>query len=57
MGRGRNAIYLALLGWDVTGYDMSKEALRAAQESAAAAGAKLTTILAQHDTFDFGEDR
>ena len=26
MGSGRNAIYLASIGWDVTGYDMSKEA-------------------------------
>ena len=57
MGSGRNAIYLASIGWDVTGYDMSKEALRAAQESAAAAGVKLTTKEAKHDTFDFGEDQ
>ena len=57
MGRGRNAIYLASIGWDVTGYDMSKEALRAAQESAAATGVKLTTTEAKHDAFAFGEDR
>ena len=27
MGRGRNAIWLAELGWDVTGYDIAKDAL------------------------------
>lgn len=57
MGRGRNAIYLASTGWDVTGYDMSKEALRAAQESAKAAGVKLTTVEAKHESFEFGENQ
>lgn len=56
-GRGRNAIYLASIGWDVTAYDLSPEALKAAQRAAAEAGVKLHTVEATHETFDFGEKR
>jgi 2-polyprenyl-3-methyl-5-hydroxy-6-metoxy-1,4-benzoquinol methylase len=56
-GRGRNAIYLASLGWDVTAYDLAPEALEAARRSAAEAGVKLRTVEAAHETFDFGENR
>ena len=55
MGRGRNAIFLASIGWDVTGYDMSPDALKAAQAAAEAAKAKISTVEARHDTFQFGE--
>lgn len=57
MGRGRNAIYLASLGWDVTGYDMATDALQVAQAYAAKAGVKLKTVQAKHDQFDFGENQ
>lgn len=57
MGRGRNAIYLASLGWDTTGYDMSVEALKAAQASADKAGVKIKTVEAKHEDFDFGEEQ
>ena len=56
-GRGRNAIYLASIGWDVTAYDLSPEALAAAQRAAAESGVKLRTFEATHETFDFGENR
>jgi len=57
MGRGRNAIYLASLGWDVTGYDMSADALAVAKEDAEKAGVKLKLVEAKHETFDFGENQ
>lgn len=57
MGRGRNAIWLAGLGWDVTGYDIAKDALRVAQGDAARAGVKITTLEGNHDTFDFGANQ
>ncbi len=57
MGRGRNAIYLASIGWDVTGYDMSPEALKVAAGDAARAGVRLKAVEAKHDTFEFGENQ
>jgi SAM-dependent methyltransferase len=54
MGRGRNTIYLATIGWDATGYDMSPDALKAATAEATAAGVKITTIESKHDDFPFG---
>jgi len=54
MGRGRNALYLASQGWDVTGYDLSPAALAAANTLAAQSDLKLTTHIARHETFDFG---
>jgi len=57
MGRGRNAIWLASLGWDVTGYDISPDALSVAQTYAEAAGVKIKTIESSHDQFDFGESQ
>jgi len=55
MGRGRNTIYLASLGWEATGYDMSVDALKVAQAYAEKAGVKIKTMEAKHDTFPFGE--
>jgi len=57
MGRGRNTIFLASLGWDVTGYDMAADALKVAQAAAEAARVKIQTMEARHDTFQFGESQ
>ena len=57
MGRGRNGIWLATLGWDVTGYDISADALSVAQSYAEKTGAKIKTIETSHEKFDFGENR
>lgn len=54
MGRGRNAIYLASLGWDVTGYDNAADAITASRTYAKHAGVTITTVLASHDEFDYG---
>lgn len=54
MGQGRNSIYLAKLGWDVSGIDISETGMEAARKSAKAAGVKITTITASMDDFEFG---
>lgn len=46
MGSGRNAIYLARLGYQVEGVDISAEALAAANAAAARAGVIIRSILA-----------
>ena len=55
MGQGRNSIWLARNGWTVSGYDISGEGIRQAQAAAAAAGVKLDTSLASHETYALGE--
>ena len=57
MGQGRNAIFLAQQGWDVTGVDISDEGIRVAKEQAAKLGVKLNTVLQDADQFDFGKER
>lgn len=54
MGQGRNAVYLAQEGWNVTGFDISSEALKTAQFNAKLAGVRIAAIKADYDTFDFG---
>ncbi|HVV85032.1 MAG TPA: methyltransferase domain-containing protein [Kofleriaceae bacterium] len=57
MGQGRNALYLATQGWDVTGIDISDEGIRQALEAARAAKVDLHTEIADHETWDWGEKR
>jgi len=57
MGQGRNAVYLAKLGWDVTGFDISETGMSLARKSAADAGVKLRTINKSMDDFDYGVDQ
>ena len=57
MGGGRNAVWLASLGWDVTGYDISPDALSMAQANAEKAGVRIKTIESSHEKFDFGENQ
>jgi SAM-dependent methyltransferase len=54
MGRGRNALHLAKIGWDVTGFDISAEGLAVARAAARCAGVKLRTVLQGWEDFDFG---
>jgi tellurite methyltransferase len=46
MGGGRNAVYLARAGFEVTGVDSSVEAVNKALEVAAAAGVNINAIVA-----------
>ena len=54
MGQGRNAVFLAMQGWDVTGFDPSDEGVRIAQANAAKAGVKIRAVVSTDDQFDFG---
>lgn len=51
-GEGRNAIFLALQGYDVTAVDASKIGLEKAQKLAEEKGVKITTILANLEDFE-----
>lgn len=57
MGEGRNAIYLAQQGWQVTGVDIAEKALAYAQKRARETGVKITTV--EHDmaTYDWGTNQ
>ena len=50
-GEGRNAVYLATQGWDVTAVDSSEVGLEKARRLAAEKGVQITTIVA--DLVDF----
>jgi hypothetical protein len=57
MGQGRNAIYLASQGWQVTGVDISDEGIRIAREQAEKRKLPLVTVTANVDDWDFGTNR
>ena len=57
MGQGRNSIFLAQQGWDVTGFDPAEKAVALARETASKAGVKLNTEIKTIQEFDFGERR
>jgi SAM-dependent methyltransferase len=54
MGQGRNAVFLASLGWQVTGFDYSEEGIRASLDAARKAGVSLTALVRRHEEFEFG---
>jgi 2-polyprenyl-3-methyl-5-hydroxy-6-metoxy-1,4-benzoquinol methylase len=57
MGQGRNSIFLAKQGWDVTGYDIANTGLEAARSTAEKAGVRINAVHATHDEFEFGHDQ
>jgi SAM-dependent methyltransferase len=57
MGQGRNAIYLAQQGWEVTGFDPADRAVAAAQDQARRLGVQLTTLVLRDDQFEFGSEQ
>jgi 2-polyprenyl-3-methyl-5-hydroxy-6-metoxy-1,4-benzoquinol methylase len=57
MGEGRNAIYLAQQGWQVTGVDIAEKALAYAQARAKEKGVKLTTEVADMAKYDWGTNK
>lgn len=56
-GEGRNAVYLAGLGYDVTGVDASDVGLRKAADLARERGVTIRTILADLGTFKIEPDQ
>jgi SAM-dependent methyltransferase len=57
MGQGRNAIYLAQQGWDVTGFDPAGKAVAQAQATAKKLGVTLHTVVQGSEDFAFGENK
>ena len=56
-GEGRNGVYLAGLGHEVTSVDMTESGMAKAERLAEARGVALTTVVANLADFDLGEDR
>ncbi len=54
-GEGRNAVYAAKAGWDVTCFDWSDEGKRKAEKFAAEAGVKINYIVSDVTGFEYGE--
>lgn len=54
MGEGRNSLYLASQGWDVTGFDPADRAVALAQERARTLGLTLRTSVSHDRDFAFG---
>jgi predicted O-methyltransferase YrrM len=57
MGQGRNAIWLAQQGWDVTGFDVADKAVALARQRAADLGVEIKTEVQAVEDFDMGEER
>ena len=57
MGEGRNALYLAQLGWRVTGVDIAEKALAFAQARAQRLSVPLTTEVHDMATYDWGQNK
>jgi 2-polyprenyl-3-methyl-5-hydroxy-6-metoxy-1,4-benzoquinol methylase len=57
MGEGRNAIYLAKLGWKVTGFDRAEGALAVARQQAIQQGVRITPILQSAEEFEWGREQ
>ena len=57
MAVGRNALWLARQGWDVTGFDPADQAVAIARKTAASLGLPLKALVSTDEAFDFGENR
>ncbi len=56
-GEGRNAVFLAELGHDVTAIDSSEVGLENAKQLAASRGVEIKTIVADLNDFDLGDEQ
>lgn len=56
-GEGRNALFLAAQGFEVTAMDMSEVGMRKAQEQAQTQSLKLETIVANLEDYELGENQ
>jgi len=57
MGQGRNSIFLAKRGWDVTGVDISDKGIELARKNAERADAKVNCVVADFLTFSLGKEK
>ena len=57
MGQGRNALFLAAMGWQVTGFDISGEGVKQARSEAERHGLKIDARVGDVDKFDYGKNK
>ena len=57
MGDGRNALYLAKLGWTVHGFDISDVGVSTARRHAVELGLKIDAVVSSDANYTFGEQR
>lgn len=57
MGQGRNSIFLAQQGWDVTGFDPSAEGIRQAKAAAEKFKLRLNALVEREEDFDLGQEK
>jgi SAM-dependent methyltransferase len=57
MGQGRNSLFLAAFGWEVTGFDISEVGVKQALAEAAGRGLKIDARVGDVDKFDYGKER
>ena len=57
MGQGRNAIWLAANGWEVTGFDISEKGVAEARAEATRRQLKIDAVVAAYEQFNWGKDR
>jgi len=55
-GEGRNAVYAALQGWDVTAFDSSTEAKKKAEKLAADNDVQINYLIASMEGFEYEEN-
>jgi len=56
MGQGRNSLFLARLGWDVTGFDSADEGVRQAKAEATRMGVRIRAEVSTFEAFEFREE-
>jgi SAM-dependent methyltransferase len=56
MGQGRNSLFLARLGWDVTGVDIADKGIGLARKEADRLGLKINCVVGDISTLDVGKD-
>lgn len=56
-GQGRNSVWLAQQGWDVTAIDISGEGLAAAVKNAAQVDTTIKTVKTTYQEFDYGQEK
>lgn len=57
IGDGRNSLFLAAQGWDVTGFDISDVGVTQARERAQSAGLRLNAVVGDVDQFHYGQEQ
>lgn len=57
VGQGRNSLYLARNGWDVTGVDISDAGVEIARKQAEKNNLKFTGVVADFTQYDLGTER